>query len=273
MNRQSALKGNASGTGTSCGQSHLLPSAISVPPSASYLVVPYSIPAGCLIRLSFQVVNTELPNEMKIKIHSGGFWSSRCHCLHWARAFVASSSFNYSTNLTQFFSPTRPTEKPLESSSLKAESEVAAAPVTNILRSWFPLVLHVWNPKVVTLDKNILFFSFQEDKWSLRRTNNLSCLMLSLSTWALKLGRSDPAAVLCSVRGCQCSPSHPPPSPACSQALISAASDNMWSCFPPQTQILFSSSSSILTWSSQLEVLQTSLLPPYPKSPPRFWQF
>lgn len=36
--------------------------------SAPYLVVSYSIPKGCLIGLSLQVVNTELQNGMKIQV-------------------------------------------------------------------------------------------------------------------------------------------------------------------------------------------------------------
>lgn len=68
-NRQSASKGNPS---TSyLWESHLFSSAISVTPSltcAPYLVVSYSIPKGRLIGLSFQVINAELPNGMKIQV-------------------------------------------------------------------------------------------------------------------------------------------------------------------------------------------------------------
>lgn len=54
-----------------CGESHLFSSAVSVTPPltcAPYLVVSYSIPMGCLVGLSFQVINAELPNGMKIQI-------------------------------------------------------------------------------------------------------------------------------------------------------------------------------------------------------------
>lgn len=74
---------------------------------------------------------------------------------------------------------------------------------------------------------------------------------------------------------CQCLLSHPLPSRACSPALISEASDNTLSCFPPhQSQILSPfSSSSILTWNLQLKVLWAFLPPPYPQSPPQSWLF